>query len=286
MFSEVEHLCKPGNPKASNEDVVGFGENYCFAIDGASSLSNVNIMAESDAQWFADWIGNGLAHAFRTQEAVDVVACIKQLTKQANCAYQETLMRKGLQEPEDSPSCGIALFYQQDSQLHFFGLGDCVGVAEVENDKLFYSLDTRLTNLDNGVLEEMIRIHQREGVSMKEARSLCNHLLIKNRSLRNQKGGYFVLDLSGKGISHARKKAFPLTKAVKVACFSDGFAQMAELFAFYKGYSGLFKGMQQERLADMYDRLYKAQDADADCNDYPRFKLRDDTCAVYGIFTP
>ena len=63
-------------------------------------------------------------------------------------------------------------------------------------------------------------------------------------------------------------------------------AQMAELFAFYKGYSGLFKAMQEERLADMYDRLYKAQDADVDCNDYPRFKLRDDTCAVYGIFTP
>lgn len=33
------------------------------------------------------------------------------------------------------------------------------------------------------------------------------------------------------------------------------------------------------------DGLCALQDADADCTGYPRFKRRDDTCALWGIFT-
>jgi len=44
--------------------------------------------------------------------------------------------------------------------------------------------------------------------------------------------------------------------------------------------------MQSSDLEQMYQQLFSAQDADPDCNQYPRFKLRDDTCALWGIFTP
>ena len=37
---------------------------------------------------------------------------------------------------------------------------------------------------------------------------------------------------------------------------------------------------------EMFRRLCAAQDADPECNQYPRFKLRDDTCALWGIFEP
>ena len=35
----------------------------------------------------------------------------------------------------------------------------------------------------------------------------------------------------------------------------------------------------------MFRQLCALQDADADCTGYPRFKRRDDTCALWGIFS-
>lgn len=254
-------------------------------MDGASSLSGVNIMEQSDARWFVQRIAGALTAAFAKGPDVDVPGVLRQAIAQARELYNAELEKLHKHEPGDSPSCGIALFWQVGEQLHFFGLGDCVGVLALPDGKRFYSLDTSLPNLDNGVLEEMIRIHRETGVSMREARKQCNHILLRNRQMRNHPEGYYVLDLSGVGIEKARQATFRVEGDIRACCLSDGFAQLAELFGFYEGYSGLLDAMEEESLQAMYDKLYAAQEKDSDCNDYPRFKLRDDTCAVYGKFT-
>ena len=285
MFRFADSLLEPGNELNPNEDQIGYGGNYCFAIDGASSLSGVNVMEKSDARWFVQRIAGALTAAFKNGPDVDVPGVLTRAIEEARALYNEKLEKLHAHEPGDSPSCGIALFWQVGDMLHFFGLGDCVGVLALPEGKRFCSLDTSLPNLDNGVLEEMIRIHKQTGVSMQEARKQCNHILLKNREMRNHPEGYYVLDLSGVGIEKARRASFPVTGDIRACCFSDGFAQLAELFGFYEGYAGLLDAMEQESLQTMYRKLYEAQEKDADCNNYPRFKLRDDTCAVYGTFT-
>ena len=98
-------------------------------------------------------------------------------------------------------------------------------------------------------------------------------------------GGYPHMDLSGVGIEKARRATFRVDGDIRACCLSDGFAQLAELFRIYDGYRGLLDAMEEESLQSMYDKLCAAQNEDADCIRYPRFKLRDDTCAVYGKFT-
>ena len=241
-------------------------------------------MEESDARWFVQRIAGALQEAFEKTQDVDVPEVLTRVVEQTRAVYNAKLETLHTHEPGDSPSCGIALFWQVGDQLHFYGLGDCVGVLALPDGTRFYSLDENLPKLDNGVLEEMLRIHKKTGVSMKEARKQCNDILLRNRQLRNHPEGYYVLDLSGVGIENARRETFRVDGPIRACCISDGFAQLAELFRFYDGYAGLLDAMQKESLQDMYDKLFLAQEKDNDCNDYPRFKLRDDTCAVCGTF--
>ena len=71
-----------------------------------------------------------------------------------------------------------------------------------------------------------------------------------------------------------------------VAAVSDGFAQLTEVFGTYRDYEDLYEAMQKTDLEEMFLKLCAMQDADPDLNDYPRFKHRDDTSALWGIFTP
>ena len=285
MFRYADSLLEPGNELNPNEDQVGYGRNYCFAIDGASSLSGINIIEQSDARWFAQRIAKALSAAFEKEQDVDVPGVLTRTIEEARAIYNAKLETLHAHEPGDSPSCGIALFWQVGNTLHFYGLGDCVGVLALPDGQRFYSLDANLPELDNGVLKEIIRIYRETGVSMREARRQCKDILMRNRKMRNHPEGYYVLDLSGVGIDKARRATFPVEGDMQVCCISDGFAQLAELFGFYQGYAGLLDAMEHESLQQMYDKLYAAQDKDADCIDYPRFKIRDDTCAVYGKFT-
>ncbi len=285
MFKLAQEICYPGNPANANEDAVGWGKDYCFVLDGASCLSGVNVMdCGSDAAWMVQKVTSALCSRLDQNDPRPTGEILGEIVADLRQEYVSALRSRGLHQPDDSPSAGFALFRKRQGRLEFFGLGDCVGVAALPGGS-FVSLDTNLPNLDNSVLEEMIRIHLKTGVSMLEARKQCNAMLLENRTKRNTPGGYWILDLvSDDGLSNAREFSWEIEGPVRVGAISDGFAQLAEMFGIYRGYTGLFEAMQTTDLEEMFLTLCKAQDADPDCNRYPRFKLRDDTSALWGEF--
>lgn len=288
MFTVKEHICYPGNPANPNEDIIGFGKDYCFALDGASCLSGVEVMGRgSDATWLVENVAAALCQRLDAGDDRPTEEILTEILIPLKAQYLAVLAKQGMEKPDDSPSAGFALFRKRKSKLEFFGLGDCVGVAALPGGKEFYSLDTNLPNLDNQVLERMMQLHLQTKIPVLQTRELCNDSLLTNRKKRNHPDGYWVLDLdTPEALINARQFSWELTEPVAVTVFSDGFAQLADVFAFYEGYFELFSAMQESDLAQMCQRLRYAQDADADCNRYPRFKLRDDTCALWGIFTP
>lgn len=288
MYQIKQSICYPGFGVRANEDAVGYGKDYCFVMDGASCLSGKNIVDPiSDAAWMVQKVRDGLCALLDSGDDRPTGVLLREIIAQVREEYVAVLRSQGIAAPQDSPSAGFALFRQRHGMLEFFGLGDCVGVARLPDGSRFYSLETNLPNLDHQVLEQMLHIHETTGVSMQEAKRQCNDLLIKNRNLRNRPGGYWILDLlTDDGIANATEKSWVLQEPVCVGAFSDGFAQLAEVFGKYRGYSGLFDAMQERDLEEMFSELCALQDADPDCNHYPRFKLRDDTCALWGSFTP
>ncbi len=287
MFAIKQHICYPGNPSQPNEDIVGFGKDYCFVMDGASCLRGVEVMVRgSDAAWLVEQVASGLCRGLDAGDARSTEDILLELLTPLREKYLAALAEKGMEEPDDSPSAGFALFRKRKGFLEFFGLGDCVGTAALPGE-LFYSLDTNLPALDDSVLKQMFLLHRQKNIPLLQARPMCNHMLLANRKKRNHPGGYWVLDLNApEAVKNARQFRWELTGPVAVAAFSDGFAQLCEAFGFYDGYLSLFAAMQKEDLEVLYRQLFDAQAADPNCNQHPRFKLRDDTCALWGIFTP
>lgn len=283
-----QSICYPGFGVKANEDAIGYGKDYCFVLDGASCLSGQNVIDPlSDAAWMTRSVRDGLCAILDSGDERPTIEILRQVISGIREQYVAALQAKGVDAPEDSPSAGFAMFRQRNGRVEFLGLGDCVGVTTHPDGRPFYSLETNLPNLDHKVLEEMMHIHKTTGIPMKEARLMCNDMLIRHRNLRNKPGGYWILDLlTDDGIENATQVSWELTSPMVVGAFSDGFAQLAEVFGKYRGYTGLFQAMQDNDLEDMFRDLCAMQDADADLNDYPRFKLRDDTCALWGIFTP
>ena len=288
MFTVKQKLCYPGDPTKCNEDIVGFGKNYCFAMDGASCLSGVEVMGRgSDATWLVENMAAGLCQRLDEDDDRPTEEILKDILLPLKAQYLSVLQEKGMEKPDDSPSAGLALFRQRNGKLEFFGLGDCVGVSALPDGTEFYSLDTSLPNLDNQALKQMAQLHRQTGIPFLQTRAMCNDLLLTNRKKRNHSDGYWVLDLdTPEALIQARQFSWELTEPVIVAAFSDGFAQLSDVFGFYEGYFQLFSAMQKTDLEQLFQRLCNAQNADPDCNDFPRFKLRDDTCALWGVFTP
>ena len=288
MFAIKQQICYPGNPQKPNEDAVGFGKDYCFALDGASCLSGVNVMERgSDAAWLVEQVAAGLCRRLDDGDDRPTGDILAEILAPLKAEYLSVLAQKGIEKPDDSPSAGFALFRKRKGRLEFFGLGDCVGVAALPDGQKFYSLDTSLPNLDNSVLKKMMQLHLQTKTPLLQTRAMCTDLLLSNRKKRNHPDGYWVLDLDSEiCLQKARQFSWELTEPVSVAVFSDGFAQLADVFALYPGYFELFSAMQTEDLEQLCLRLRLAQDADPHCNQYPRFKLRDDTCALWGIFEP
>jgi len=288
LFKLKQSICYPGYGVTENEDIVGYGKDYFFVMDGASCLSGKNFMGSgSDAAWMVSNIQRELCKLLDAGDNRSTEELLRQVIQPLKEEYLTALEAQHQQSPDDSPSAGLALFRQQKDRVEFFGLGDCVGVATLPDGEAFYSLDTDLPNLDHSVLEQMLHIHKTTGADMAEAKRQCNDLLIKNRKLRNHPDGYWILDLmSDTGLDNARKFSWQLSQPIPAGGFSDGFAQQAELFGFYRCYTDLFQAMQETDLEEMFQRLCAAQDADPKCIQFPRFKHRDDTCAMWGTFIP
>lgn len=288
MFNLAQSICRPGNERRRNEDITGWGNRYFFVMDGASCLSGINIVdGNSDAAWMVTRIQAALCQHLDAEDPRPTKEILREIVADVRTEYLSAVTASGLPQPDDSPSAGIALFRQRGNRLEFFGLGDCVGTAVNPDGSIFCSTDTNLPELDNAVLKNMEDIHRKTGMALTETIRLCRNQLLENRKLRNNPNGYWILDLlSDSGLDNAREFSWELTRPTAAGGFSDGFSQLVDPFGIYADYSDLFTAMQKTDLEVMFQSLCRAQDADPDCNTFPRFKLRDDTCAMWGIFQP
>ncbi len=286
MFLIKDHICRAG--KDICEDAIGWGSHYLFAMDGASGLTGTHLMdAGSDAAWFASGIRDGLCRVLDGGDRRSTAEILLQLTAELRRDYEDRAAELGTEVPPDSPSAGIALFRElEDGTVEFFGLGDCVGALRTWDGRTLWSCDDALPALDGGVIARMAQLHQDQGCTVLEARRQCDALLLRNRQLRNTRGGYWILDPSGDGIPHARVLRWRREEVESLSAFSDGFAQLSAPFRIYPDYGKIHDQMPQTSLQALLEQVYTAQEADPDGNCFPRLKFRDDACALWAQVTP
>lgn len=282
MLHVKDSICVAGAQPC--EDAIGYGENFIFALDGASCLTGINFVhPKSDAHWFASEVCSGLKTELAKNDSRTIEDILRFIIDPLREEYLKGVKEKGLDIPDDSPSAGIALFRIVDGFAEFYGLGDCVGVCRLKDGRVLCQNDTALSSLDAVVIGKMAQIHKDTGMPVTEARKLCTDLLVRHRGLKNKEGGYFILDPFAAGIDHAVKFRVPVAEVESLSVFSDGFSQSYEVFGMYSNCEELHKDMSRKTLKEICDELFMLQDKDPLCNQHPRFKLRDDTCAVYAV---
>lgn len=282
MDKHVKIVTQWDNPK--NEDYVFAGDKYAFVLDGSSGLKNFNISSgQSDARWLTHTLGKRLAEALASDETIGKI-----LHREIECLRQEyiaSLKSVGLHldelESSGTPSAAITVMRWQRGMMEFYQLGDCTAIFKWRDGRQSVFFDTRISALDNIAIEQLTETSRKNNISCKEGLPLIRETLIAHRCKKNKPDGYWILDLSGDGINHGDTAEYPLDQIESIAIMSDGFADMVTTVPIYQGYDQLLDAMEREDLGDMVAKLYNMLEADETLTKYPRFKLMDDSSAVW-----
>lgn len=276
----MESLCVRGSRVV--EDRMGWGDHFLFVIDGASGLTPAHVTkGDSDAAWLAEGLRRSLLKLL-PQENYETVEILSLCAEELKQEYSKNWEQYYHTDP-DYPSAGIAIVRQRRDRLECFALGDCTVAVERVDGTIQTLEETELSQLDRSALAEMVSLSRKTGCTILEAKQALNDVLIHNRNLRNHEGGYWIFDPSGKGIPHGRTMGIPISEFKAITIMTDGFSQLIEPFGVASSAEDLHRMMTSAGIATLAGQLFARQEADANCGEYPRFKMRDDTTAILAV---
>lgn len=264
---------KTFSQKEWNEDVFFASDSCIFVIDGATGLSNNQVMSYDDAWWFANRIKEEISYRTNYDSIVDA------LTEAILTVQQDYKLDVNTLLKQDMPSGCISLFREKGAQIEYLGLGDCVGLIELNDGTTEILFDDRIENMDRQVIKKMMTLSKELKIPFLETRPYVNPILLKNRNLRNQQNGFYSLDLTIDGIDGIIYKRWKKSDVKRIACISDGLYQIMEFHPDWNVSKVL--DQMEENIDELFLDLYNLQEKDNQCYEVPRLKKRDDTTGVY-----
>lgn len=275
---EIKDFTKPG--ATHNEDAIYTCEKFAFVIDGATGLLKENISdMPSDAQWFAQSLKNYLIENL-SNYSLSIKDIIRNAILEINKKYNHF---KGADKITSKPSASIALFRIYNDILEYFILGDCALIIKDYKNKIKHIKINDLTNLDNLNIKKMKSIACKNQIDVIDARNLINNDLLKTRLSQNTEEGYWIISDNLEAVNHALCGTMPVKNIKELIGISDGFSQIYDKFNYYTK-KELFEELNNNTIDSIYKTLWNLQEEDKLCNNFPRFKIRDDASIFYIVF--
>ena len=268
-------ICNQGTAEY-NEDVAGITPFGAWVLDGATGLNNKNLVSEeSDARWYTQWWNSYLYENISRNETLKeiMIEGIRKIKK-------EYIERLDGMEPEklDVPSSSIAIIKFRDDIIEYFLLGDC---------SLFYNdgerkviKDRSICEFDDIVYEKMMGIPNLEELSFSQIKSKVMDTIISNRMRKNTKEGYWILDFSEEAIGNALHGYIQVDDEMKIMLASDGFTCASDRYNILKEHELIYIA-EKMGIEYIYNKVRDFEEDDYKANKMPRFKVMDDSSAVY-----
>jgi hypothetical protein len=270
----IDALCEPSG--SVNEDRWGTIDGAVWVLDGATGLTEPRLLpGPSDALWLVDQVDAGL----KLQAAVDAAPgdILRPIVRQARAGFAGQALRPDA-PLADLPSAGLTMLRLRGDAVELSSLGDCRIVHPGEDGIPRCFGTSAVTALDDRLIEEVVRLQAR-GLSREQIWADMVPMIRRHRALVNLPGGYWVVDLSERGLEHIEIATVPAVSGAAFLLLSDGFYRLVDLYRCYS-YQSLLAAALGGGLAPLCDELRAIEAADADCRRYPRLKPRDDATAV------
>jgi len=272
----IDHVCAPAGPHG--DDLWGHADNAVWIQDGATGLSGARILtdAPSDAAWF-------VAAIDRELRAADWALPAHRILPVVVAAVAARFRAEAQDIPSDTstwPAACIAIVRLDGRFVELSNLGDCKLLfrhADGGPTQAFGS--SPVTALDQQLVRHMVALRG-QGVTEPEALwAGLVPLMREGRRLRNIDGGYWVLDIQGRGLGHLQRVTLPAEQVGHVLMMTDGFYRLVDTYEAYSDQS-LLDAALARGLGELYEELRATEATDDRCTTFPRLKARDDATAV------
>lgn len=275
----IKCLSKQGAKIKPNEDKITIIDGAAWVLDGATGITGKRITEkETDAFWYVEKINNYLINNINSSKSLkDIMKSAIREVKESYTTYEGY---KNLDEV-DYPCAAIALVRFNNKELEYYVMGDCTLIYKEKDKKAVEIVDKRIIELEERILNSMVKVSKEKEVSILEARKYCDNEVLDVRKMKNRSNGYWILELNEESIDNGLYGNIAISKEVSITLTSDGFSQYYDTFNLAEGYSEFIDIVKETNIDDLYNNLYLSQENDSKCNNYPRLKKRDDSSIIY-----
>lgn len=262
-----------GNGK--NEDSCYICDKFGFVIDGATGLTDINITNyQTDAQWFSFVFRDYLINALQ-----DDTKTISQIVKRGIVEVDKLYNSfGGIKDGDLKPSAAIAIFRIKGEYIEYFVLGDCSILLNGKNIQIITTKELELFDKQNIIL--MQELANKNNINVVDAKPLIIDALKNLRKKMNTRQGYWILADDVKAVDFANTGTIKKTDIKQIVVVSDGFSQIYDMFKIYTVEQLMEELYFGKNIEEIYQILYFEQEKDCFCNNFPRFKLRDDATLI------
>lgn len=263
-----------------NEDRCFSCNDFAFVLDGATSVYNQKFSScTTDAEWYSQWwfefLKKNLNNYSKTLPEI-LQSGIEQVVKDFKLlAKDETIL--------DFPSATVSIVRKNGDKIEVYTLADSPII--LQSDSMSIMISDTLNNVNDDIHKMIIKdIAQKNNMSIIEAKTKYPDCIRQGRDMKNTFGGSFVLADDKQAILHGVYKIIDANLIKKAILLTDGFSQIFDLFKKYTIDEFANKINNIKDVEKLYLELFNLQEKDSYCNEFIRFKKRDDASIAVLIF--
>jgi len=261
-----------------NDDCWGSVSTAVWILDGATALSQDRLFpaAPSDAHWFVNAVDFELRHSDWSKATRPLLRSVMQ--RVGRRFHLEAVER--IEQVSLWPLASFALIRVYGGRIEFANLGDCRILWRSSKARTVKSFgSSRVTELDGKVIKEIDRLHREGYKSHALVRNAILPMIEAHRKLKNTPQGYWILDVSGKGISHLQTTTVEAADVERVLLCTDGYYRCVDTYHRRTDQS-LLSDSVNNGISAMIRELREIERTDEQCLKFPRMKPLDDATGV------
>jgi hypothetical protein len=269
---------------AFNEDGGGCGAHLAWLLDGATGLSQERLLpGDTDAQWL---VSEACSFFERLTDCRPADQHLSALSTFLISRFQAARLRAPSPERlEDVPSASLAFAVIEGQSLTIANIGDCRTLVRFPDGATRQFGDSPVSALDAQVVRRLVELQRCDrNASYPALKAELMPLIRRNRLLKNQSNGYWVLEPRDSWLQYVQYFEAEAAPGTQVLVLSDGFYRLVDHYHFYTDES-LLAAAVKDGLEALAQRLRQIEDEDPECRAYPRLKPRDDASALLLVVT-